>query len=177
MQPLLGEATFPLCALDMAAHDLWGKLRGPPVWKLWGLSIDRLPPTDYTIGIDTIDTMVAKLDEFPGLPVYKIKLGTADDLEIVRELRRHTDAVFRVDANCAWDVDETIRNAEGLKELGVEFIEQPLPPDDWQGMRRGVSPSRCCRSSPTKAAASRRTWTAAPAISTASTSSWSSAAA
>ena len=135
VQSLLGEATFPLCALDIAAHDLWGKLRGSPVWKLWGLSIDRLPPTDYTIGLDSIDTMLRKLDEFPGFPVYKIKLGTADDLEIVRSLRRHTDAVFRVDANGAWGVDETIRNAEGLKGLGVQFIEQPLPPDDWQGMR------------------------------------------
>jgi len=136
MQPLLGDATFPLCALDLAAHDLWGKLRGAPVWKLWGLSIDRVPPTDYTIGLDSIEVMVRKLEEFPGFPVYKIKLGTPDDLQIVRSLREHTDAVFRVDANCAWGVEQTIRNAEGLKPLGVEFIEQPLPPEDSAGMRR-----------------------------------------
>lgn len=128
--------TFAECALDLAAHDLWGKLRGEPVWKLWGLSLDRLPRTDYTIGIDTLDHMVQKMAEFPDWPIYKIKLGTPHDLEIVRELRKHTDAVFRVDANCAWTADETIRNAAALKNLEVEFIEQPLPPDRWDDMRR-----------------------------------------
>ena len=79
--------------------------------------------------------MVAKMQEFPGWPIYKIKLGTANDLEIVRALRGHTDAVFRVDANCGWGAEEAIRNSAALKELGVEFIEQPLPPDDWEGMK------------------------------------------
>ena len=100
VQPQLAEDSFALCALDQAAHDLWGKLRGAAVWKLWGLSIEDVPFSDYTIGIDTIETMVAKLNEFPGWPIYKIKLGTDRDLEIVRELRRHTKATFRVDANC-----------------------------------------------------------------------------
>ncbi len=66
------------------------------------------PPTDYTIGIDTIDVMVAKLQEFAGWPIYKIKLGTPHDLDIVRALRQHTDAVFRVDANCGWTAAETV---------------------------------------------------------------------
>ena len=127
---------FAQCALDLAAHDLWGKLRGEPVYRLWGLKTDHIPLSDYTIGIDTIETMVAKMEEFPGWPIYKIKLGTPDDLAIVRELRRHTNAVFRVDANCAWTVEETLRNARELKALNVEFIEQPLPADQWQGMRR-----------------------------------------
>ncbi|MHB1037981.1 MAG: dipeptide epimerase [Pirellulales bacterium] len=133
LRPMLGENSFAQCALDCAAYDLWGKLRGQPVWKLWGLSLDRLPPSDYTIGIDAIETMVAKLREFPGWPVYKIKLGTPDDLAIVRQLRKHTVAAFRVDANCAWGVEETIRNAAALAELGVEFIEQPLDPADRDG--------------------------------------------
>jgi L-alanine-DL-glutamate epimerase-like enolase superfamily enzyme len=129
-------ATFPQCALDVAAHDLWGKLRGAPVWKLWGLSLENLPVSDYTIGIDSIEVMIDKLKEFPGWPVYKIKLGTPEDLKIVRRLREHTDATFRVDANCAWTAQETIGNAVPLKELGVELIEQPLPPDDWEGMKK-----------------------------------------
>ncbi len=133
-RPWLDSCPFAQCALDVACHDLWGKVRGAPVWKLWGLSLDRLPSTDYTIGIDTIDQMVAKLQEFAGWPIYKIKLGTPHDLEIVRTLRQHTDAVFRVDANCGWSVGETIANASALRELGVELIEQPLPPDDWPGM-------------------------------------------
>jgi len=133
-RPWFGTSPFAQCAVDIACHDLWGKVQGAPVWKLWGLSLDNLPVTDYTVGIDTIETMTAKLQEFAGWPIYKIKLGTPGDLEIVRTLRQHTDAVFRVDANCGWTVAETIANSRALRDLGVELIEQPLPADDWEGM-------------------------------------------
>jgi L-alanine-DL-glutamate epimerase-like enolase superfamily enzyme len=136
LQPQLLDQPFALCALDQAAHDLWGKRRGQPVYRLWGLQTDRVPVSNYTIGIDTIDVMVAKLREFPGWPIYKIKLGTAHDVEIVRALRRHTDAVLRVDANCGWTADQTLAIAPALQALGVEFIEQPLPADRWEDMRR-----------------------------------------
>lgn len=134
--PVLGHNRFALCAVDQAAHDLWGKLRGQPVWRLWGLKLESLPLSDYTIGIDSLEKMVAKMKEFDGWPIYKIKLGTADDLAIVRELRRHTTATFRIDANTAWTADQTIEYAPVLRELGVEFIEQPLRPGDSDGMRR-----------------------------------------
>jgi L-Ala-D/L-Glu epimerase len=136
LHPALRDHPFAHCALDQAAHDLWGKRLGQPVYRLWGLTAERLPLTNYTIGIDTIDVMVEKMREFPDWPVYKIKLGTEHDLDIIRQLRRHTDAVFRVDANCGWTADETLRNAEVLKTLNVEFIEQPLPADRWDDMRR-----------------------------------------
>jgi L-alanine-DL-glutamate epimerase-like enolase superfamily enzyme len=134
-------ARFALSALDQAIHDLWGKLRGAPVYRLWGLSTERIPMSDYTLGIDTPEKMVQKLNEMPGWPVYKIKLGTADDLAIVRELRRHTTAAFRVDANCGWTAEQTIELAPALKELGVEFIEQPLPREDVEGARRAFERS------------------------------------
>lgn len=136
LHPALRDQPFAHCALDQAAHDLWGKKAGAPLYRLWGLNLDKLPRSNYTIGIDTIEKMVAKLQEFPGWPVYKIKLGTEHDLEIVRQLRRHTDAVFRVDANCGWTADETLRNARALRELNVEFIEQPLPAEALDQMRR-----------------------------------------
>ncbi|MBP85587.1 MAG: dipeptide epimerase [Planctomycetaceae bacterium] len=134
--PALKDNPFALCALDQAAHDLWGKKQGKQVYELWGLSTDNLPVTNYTIGIDNIETMVAKMQEFPAWPVYKIKLGTSNDLEIVRALREHTDSVFRVDANCGWSADETVCNSRELAQLNVEFIEQPLPADRWDDMRR-----------------------------------------
>jgi L-alanine-DL-glutamate epimerase-like enolase superfamily enzyme len=134
--PKLGDNRFALCALDEAAHDLWGKIRGAPVWKLWGLGIDKIPDSDYTIGIDTIDKMVEKLKEFDGWPIYKIKLGTDHDLDIVRALRKHTDAVFRVDANTAWTADQTIEFSKELKKLNVEFIEQPMAADRWEDHKR-----------------------------------------
>jgi L-alanine-DL-glutamate epimerase-like enolase superfamily enzyme len=132
----LGTNPFAQCALDQAAYDLWGKKQGKPVYELWGLNTRRIPDSDYTIGIDKIETMVAKMSEFPDWPVYKIKLGTPDDLAIVQELRKHTDAVFRVDANCAWTVEETIRNSHEFQPLNVQFIEQPMAADQWEGMKR-----------------------------------------
>jgi len=135
LAPRLEGQPFAQCALDEAAHDLWGKKLGQPTWKAWGLSLESMPLTNYTIGIEAVETMVAHMREFPDWPIYKIKLGTPDDLAIVRELRRHTRAVFRVDANCAWTVEETIRNSWELASLGVEFIEQPLPANCWENMR------------------------------------------
>lgn len=134
MQEKLGDATFARCALDEAAWDLYGKLAGIPLWTLWNLSHDNLPASSFTIGLDDVETMQYKLAEAPGWPVYKIKLGSSDDLEIVRRLRGCTTAPFRVDANCGWSPAQTIRNSRVLAELGVEFIEQPLPAGDWQGM-------------------------------------------
>jgi len=134
MRPELCHWPFAQCALDLAAYDLWGKRLGQPVWRLWGLSLENLPPSDYTIGIDSIESMIGRLKEFSDWPIYKIKLGTENDLEIVRQLRKQTDAVFRVDANCSWTVDQTIAYSHELKSLGVEFIEQPLAPGDWNGM-------------------------------------------
>ena len=122
-----------------------GQAAGAPVYKLWGLTTDNIPMSDYTLGIDTPDKMVAKMDEMPGWPIYKIKLGTADDLSIVRELRQHTDALFRVDANCGWTAEQTIEFAPVLKELGVEFIEQPLPPEDVRRRPAGFREGRRCR--------------------------------
>jgi L-Ala-D/L-Glu epimerase len=132
----LRDNPFALCAVDQAAHDLCGKLLGQPLYQLWGLAARPRPVSNFTIGIDQVDVMVAKLLEKPDWPIYKIKLGTDRDLEIVRELRRHTTATFRVDANCGWTPEETIRNAAALAPLGVEFIEQPLPAADWTGQQQ-----------------------------------------
>ena len=126
--------SFAVCALDLAAHDLWGKRLGKPVHELWGLSTENTVVSNYTIGIDEIDVMVRKMAEFGDWPVYKIKLGTPHDLEIVEQLRKHTDAVFRVDANCAWTAEQTIANSKPLADLGVEFIEQPLPAEQIEQM-------------------------------------------
>jgi L-Ala-D/L-Glu epimerase len=118
---------FALAALDLAAHDLWGKRLAKPCWEVWELPWANIPDSSYTIGIDTIDRMIEKLQQQPGWKTYKIKLGTANDLEIVRALRQHTEATFRVDANCGWTAEQTIARSVELKQLGVEFIEQPLP--------------------------------------------------
>jgi L-Ala-D/L-Glu epimerase len=136
LAPKLRHQPFALCAIDMAAHDLWGKMLGEPVWRAWGLRLERVPVSNFTIGLDSIEVMVEKLREAAGWPVFKIKLGGPNDLPVMRELRRHTSAPFRVDANTGWTADQTIAYAPELKELDVEFIEQPLPAGDWEGMAR-----------------------------------------
>jgi L-alanine-DL-glutamate epimerase-like enolase superfamily enzyme len=125
---------FLVCALDMAGWDIYGKLKGKQLHELWGLDTTKSPLTDYTIGIDTIDNMVMKMKEKPW-PIYKIKVGFENDVETITALRKHTNAIFRVDANAAWTLEEALIKIPQLKELGVELVEQPLAKDNWEGMK------------------------------------------
>lgn len=131
---LFPQNPFLVCALDIAGWDLFGKIIGKPLHRMWPVTRQQPAITDYTIGIDTIEKMVEKLKEKPW-PVYKIKLGTGQDVAIIEALRQHTDAVFRIDANAAWKAEEALEKIRAFKDLGVEFIEQPLAKDDWEGMK------------------------------------------
>ncbi|MEI9934242.1 MAG: dipeptide epimerase [Ferruginibacter sp.] len=131
---LFPHNNFLVCALDMAGWDLYGKLKGKQLHELWNLGISKSPLTDYTIGIDSIEKMIEKMDEKPW-PIYKIKVGFEKDIETIEALRKHTDAIFRIDANAAWTLDEALIKIPLLKELDVEFVEQPLAKDDWEGMK------------------------------------------
>ncbi len=132
--PKLKNFRFLMAAIDEAANDLYGKLQDKPLWQIWNYKIDNLPLSTYTIAIDDIAVMREKLLEKPW-PVYKIKLGTEHDIAIVKSLRELTDKPFRIDANTAWTAAQTIENAKILKDLGVEFIEQPLPYDQYEQMQ------------------------------------------
>ena len=142
--PFLKNNMFALCALDVAYNDLFAQKQNKKLYELWNLNPKNNPLTNFTIGIDSIENMLLKMKEMPW-PIYKIKLGTKDDIKIITALRKHTNAIFRVDANCGWTVEETLKNAIELKKLKVEFIEQPLPVDDWEGHRilfeKSVSPN------------------------------------
>lgn len=131
---LFPQNSFLVCALDMAGWDLYGKMRKQPLYRLWGLDTANAPLTDFTIGIAPVETMIKKMQEQPW-PVYKIKVGTENDIETVAALRQHTNAVFRVDANAGWDLETAIVKIPQLQELGVEFVEQPLAKDNWEGMK------------------------------------------
>jgi L-Ala-D/L-Glu epimerase len=131
---IFAKNPFAQCALDIAAWDLFAKKQGKKLYDYWGLDPKKIPLTNFTIGIASVEKMVAKMKEFDW-PLYKIKLGTDHDMEIIRELRKHTDAIFRIDANCAWSAEQAILYSEELKNLGVEFMEQPLGKDDLEGMK------------------------------------------
>lgn len=129
----LGEDKFVLCAIDMAYHDLWGKLKGKKLVDLWGLDINKNKLSSLTVGIDTIPNMLKHIDENPW-PLYKIKLGTDYDMEIMKAIRAHTDRPIKVDANGGWNVSQTIKYSGILKDLEVEYIEQPLPMEQFDQM-------------------------------------------
>ncbi len=125
---------FLVCALDMAGWDIYGKIKRKQLHEIWGLDTNKAPLTDFTIGIDSVEMMVKKMQEKPW-PIYKIKVGIENDIELVTALRQHTKSVFRVDANAGWTLEEALHKIPLLKELGVEFVEQPLAKDNWEGMK------------------------------------------
>ena len=131
---LFPQNPFLVCALDMAAWDLYGKIKRKPLYQLWNLDTALAPITDYTIGIDTEEIMVKKMLEKPW-PLYKIKVGYNGDVAMVAKLRKHTEALFCVDANAGWSLEQAMEKIPILKNLGVIFVEQPLAKDNWEGMK------------------------------------------
>jgi L-Ala-D/L-Glu epimerase / N-acetyl-D-glutamate racemase len=121
-------------ALSAALHDLVGKRLGIPLYRLWGLDPCRAPKSTFTIGLDTPERIKLKVREAEQFPILKVKLGTDRDLEILRAIREATDKEIRVDANCGWTVKGAIRMLPVLDEFGVTVLEQPLPPEDLDGL-------------------------------------------
>jgi L-Ala-D/L-Glu epimerase len=124
-------------AVDSALHDLQGKLLGRPLWRILGL--DRAgPPTSWTIWLGDPDDMARRAeavgDRFKRL---KLKLGARDglDVERVRAVRSVTALPLQVDVNEYWELDEALDNVRELSELGVQYVEQPLPAGDVGGAR------------------------------------------
>ena len=121
-------------ALSIALHDLFGKRLGQPLWRLWGLDAAKTPRSSFTIGIDTPEKMRAKVLEAAEYAILKIKLGTDHDEALLRTIRDATDKPIRVDANAGWTRERAIAMLPVLKEFGVDLLEQPLVPDDLEGL-------------------------------------------
>jgi L-alanine-DL-glutamate epimerase-like enolase superfamily enzyme len=121
-------------ALSAALHDLVGKSLRQPLWRLWGLDPKKAPLSSFTIGLDSPEQMRAKVREADAYPILKIKLGTDHDEQILRTIRDATDKPIRVDANAGWSLARAKQMVPVLVEYGVEFLEQPLVPDDLEGL-------------------------------------------
>ncbi|WGK63674.1 dipeptide epimerase [Croceiramulus getboli] len=121
---LIPGESFALCALDTAYWDLYARLNSRTLRSYWS-ETDQTPKSSYTIGLDTVERMQTKIQQQPW-PIYKIKLGGENDLECIQSLREVTSAEFRVDANCAWTVKQTLKYSREMKDLGVTLLEQPL---------------------------------------------------
>lgn len=114
-------------AIEMAWLDWWAKSKNEPLWKLWDAESDIGPITSFTIGIDEIPVIQKKIKEASRYPLYKIKLGTDRDREIIEAIREVTDKPLRVDANEGWKtVDQAKREIEYLEKQGIEIVEQPM---------------------------------------------------
>lgn len=121
-------------ALSGALHDLVGKRLGQPVWRLWGLDPARAPRSSFTIGIDTPEKTRQKIAEAAEYPILKVKLGTDHDEDTLRIIRDATDKPIRVDANAGWTRERALGMLPVLKAYGVELLEQPLAPQDLEGI-------------------------------------------
>lgn len=119
-------------SIDIALHDLIGKLIGQPWYKIWGYDAAKAPSTTYTIGIDTADVVRKKTEEVNGLyNILKVKLGRDNDKEMIETIRKVTNVPILADANQGWkDKHQALEMSYWLKERGVVMIEQPFTKTD-----------------------------------------------
>jgi L-alanine-DL-glutamate epimerase-like enolase superfamily enzyme len=115
-------------SVDIALHDLMGKLTGIPIYRLFGLNPEITPLTSFTIGLDTPEVVKQKVAEASPYKVLKVKLGRENDKEMIEVIRSSTDKPLCVDVNQGWkDKNHALEMANWLKDKGVLFIEQPMP--------------------------------------------------
>ena len=115
-------------SVDIALHDLLGKIMGQPWYKIWGLNPDKAPDTSFTIGIDKADVVRKKVDEASPYNILKVKMGLDNDKELVDIIREKTNRPICVDANQGWDNKEkALEMCYWLAERNCLFVEQPMP--------------------------------------------------
>lgn len=126
-----------LSGLDIALHDWAAKNLDMPLYEMLGLDPQKTCPTSMTIAIASPEDMLTHALEArkQGFRILKTKMGFPGDIETVRTIREQTDATIRVDANEGWILEEALTNVSRLADLGVEFVEQPLPANDEEGLR------------------------------------------
>lgn len=124
----LGDAAAK-AAVDIALHDLVGKLMGLPWWRIWGLDAAKAPDTTFTIGIDTPEVVLEKTKECADrFNILKVKVGLDNDYEMIETIRKVTNLPIAVDANQGWkDKHKALEEIFWLKEHGIVMVEQPMP--------------------------------------------------
>lgn len=120
--------TAAKAAVDIALHDLIGKLMDQPWYKIWGFDPNDTPNTSFTIGIDTPEVVIQKVAEAAPYKVLKVKLGLSTDHQMIETIRSVTDKPICVDVNQGWtDRVKALETIFWLKENGVILVEQPMP--------------------------------------------------
>ncbi|WP_319480490.1 dipeptide epimerase [uncultured Draconibacterium sp.] len=122
-------------SIDIALHDLVGKILGQPWYKIWGLKPEDTPYTTYTIGIDTREMVIEKTREAAGFKMLKVKMGRDNDKELIETIRSVTDVSLCVDVNQGWkDKHEALEMIHWMNEKGIVFVEQPMPKEQLDDM-------------------------------------------
>jgi L-Ala-D/L-Glu epimerase len=122
-------------AVDIALHDLVGRIMGQPWFRIWGYPKDTTPNTSFTIGIDEPDVVRQKTREASEFKILKVKLGRENDKEMIETIRSVTDVPLCVDVNQGWkDKNKALEEIEWLKERGIVFVEQPMPKEQIDDM-------------------------------------------
>jgi len=121
-------------SIDIALHDLAGKLLNQPWYRIWGLNPEKTPVTTFTIGIDTPEVVRQKTREAAEFRMLKVKLGRENDKEMIETIRSVTDVPLAVDVNQGWkDKEQALDMIFWLKEHGIVLVEQPMSKDDPDG--------------------------------------------
>ncbi len=114
-------------SVDIALHDLTGKIMKQPWYKIWGLNREKAPNTSFTIGMDKPDVVRIKVKEAAPYKILKVKLGQGNDKEMIETVRSETDKPICVDVNQGWtDRVMALDMVHWLKDKGVVFVEQPM---------------------------------------------------
>lgn len=137
------DARFPhggaaACAIDVLGHDRAAQAAGVPLRTFLGVGAGDAPPTSFTIGIAEPAVMAerAAAAAAKGFTVLKVKLGHGDDEAVLAAIRERFAGTIRVDPNAAWTPDEAPERIRRIVRYGIEFVEQPTPPADIEGLRR-----------------------------------------
>lgn len=121
-------------SIDIALHDLAGKIENRPCYRFFDADLERMPVTTCTIGIDQPEIVIQKVKEAAGFKVLKVKLGRDDDKELITTIRSVTDVPLYVDINQGWtDREKSLDMIFWLQEQGVKLIEQPMAKTDTDG--------------------------------------------
>lgn len=120
--------TAAKASIDIALHDLLGKIMGQPWYKIWGFNPQKTPNTSFTIGIDTEEVVKQKVREASPYKILKVKLGRDNDKQMIETIRQVTDVPLCVDVNQGWtDKHKALEMIHWLREKGIVFVEQPMP--------------------------------------------------